>query len=637
MRHLIGLLVIGLLAASAYAAPPTEPVADLQAFLNDRGCDVGTADGQWGKATTRGAEQFAARSGIAIERPVSAELLLSLHASDAKCGPVDILGRFVPAEILARVAEARSVGWQCPVNTIDLNEVLEAKSVKSITGMQSNYNNQHDLPGYDTLLRFVPSVAGLEARAYITADDELKTALVNKLAEWAGAGALTKTRDCSPSSGNNCGQPWQTPNGNDPAPSYDFLAVQYQMMPLALGYYAYLQDFEPKVLARQHQAIAAWLDVFNGRLYGDAEVLLGGTMNDNLPTLFNEMRAGNAVAVRARLEKIAAGLDSLILDDGSLKDKTTRGSRAMKYHFGGLDSLMIALEVLKANGMDLYPQFEYRLHRSAKIFLDAYDDQSTIYPWAKVNLESPGDPAKQDFSFEKDIQYAGNTSWFYIYSHRYPDDPQTARIVSLLKSTNTLHDQDSVSGLGLQCLYMASLPQLIGPGLDEDLAEQKRLADAPEFSFTGAMATEERDGDHFIRYTFSFIGAQVKGSPVSLRPLRVDADFYGGTSAKLETANELSLNMTRRQFSEAASRSADYLSCGEGAARFDEYSQDQQIYLHFSSDPGINKCVLEIMSEADRKLVLSFMNATREMGLAAGDPGADLVTIYDVVANRPFR
>jgi hypothetical protein len=73
------------LVLSVPSAAAQEPVAEFQAFLVERGCDVSTADGSWGRRTTAAAEVFASNAGVAIERPVTKELLAQLRATDVRC------------------------------------------------------------------------------------------------------------------------------------------------------------------------------------------------------------------------------------------------------------------------------------------------------------------------------------------------------------------------------------------------------------------------------------------------------------------------------------------------------------------------------------------------------------------------
>ena len=79
---LCGFVALALLVPPAAAQ---EPVAEFQAFLVERGCDVSTAGGSWGRRTTAAAEVFASKAGIAIERPVTKELLAQLRATDVRC------------------------------------------------------------------------------------------------------------------------------------------------------------------------------------------------------------------------------------------------------------------------------------------------------------------------------------------------------------------------------------------------------------------------------------------------------------------------------------------------------------------------------------------------------------------------
>ena len=85
MRVRILLFGFAALIFSALPASAQELAAEFQAFLSERGCDVGVADGAWGPRTTAAARVFSTQSGIAIDRPVTDQLLTQLRASDVRC------------------------------------------------------------------------------------------------------------------------------------------------------------------------------------------------------------------------------------------------------------------------------------------------------------------------------------------------------------------------------------------------------------------------------------------------------------------------------------------------------------------------------------------------------------------------
>lgn len=616
-----------------------EPVAEFQTFLNQRGCDVGTADGQWGKATTRGADEFAALSGIAITRPVTADLLVSLASSDSKCLSRNFLERFVPTDVLDGVVGARAQGWQCPPNTIDLNEILGLKSVPAIKGLTSNFNNSGEIAGYREMGVMASSLSGFAVRAYINDDDELKRLLIGKLAEWANAGAFLKTKDCSPQANKGCNAEWKDPQGNDVAEWKDYAAVHEATGGISRAYYALLADFDTSGLSTKHKAITRWLEQFDKRVPLNDDIYFGSGLNFSWARLTSQTHQNKPLEFIERLRTMVTGLEANVLDDGSLKDRTTRGARALFYHFAALEEVLFSLEILKANGIDAYPQYAERLHKAVKLFLDAYDDPSAIYPWAQVNLGSPGDYRVQEFGAATDkLRFASfASSWPYIYALRFPDGENTARIAGLFKRIGQLHDQDSYAGIGLQCLYMASLPQVTGWDLADQYPVTEAMASLPKFTFTAtAVETEEAD-DRLLAYTVRVAGARIGDKPTFLKPLRIYARFPYGNASEISSASRLSLNIFRREFREVASRAADYLSCGAQAALTDDNSHDQMVTLQYSSDPMINGCVLSKMSPADSARVLALMDATRDLAVAAGDPGADLVKIYDEVASKPFR
>ncbi len=253
----------------------------------------------------------------------------------------------------------------------------------------------------------------------------------------------------------------KTKRGTELSSEKDSDSVLERIFPVAFAYYLLLADHEPDTLAAEHAAIDKWLKQFGRRLRNHSthpEIFFGFGIGWQWVNLMYDLERKGDAAFQARLRRVKTGLNRLVLADGSLKDRTTRGSRAIWYHFASFNEVMVTLEILKANGLDLYPEYEARLRKSAKIFLDAMDDPASIYPWAKTDFRSSGDPRKQDWD-PTALKVADNgPSWFYIYQYRFPDDENSRRIRELLKPMGPgVHRRDMAIGIGLSCFYRAAM------------------------------------------------------------------------------------------------------------------------------------------------------------------------------------
>lgn len=611
------------LFALILSGPPAlaqEPVAEFQNFLLERGCDVGTADGQWGRRTTAAAQVIAARSGIAIDRPVTTELLDRLEVSTARCDTVAIIERFIPEDVLESLEFAKSQKWLCPVENTKLADIENLEPVDAIAGLQSNMNNQGQVPGMNDLVAMVMNMSALYVRGYVNEDADLKAAMIEKLADWASRGAFMKTVDCGAHSRLDCGQPWQDPSGNDPAPSYDFHATQNSIVHLGLGYDMFLAGYEPTRYAAEHSAIRRWFDFFYDRMHETTRINFGFGVEYNWANLNKELQQNRAADFEARLKRLAEGLDAQIFADGSLKDRTTRGARATGYHFGALNEVFVSLEILKANGIDLYPQLSERLEKSVAIFLNAVDDPTSIYPWAKVNLESPGDYQKQEYNPEG-LRYGGG-SWMFIYLYRFPGTDNAVRVKALMDKYEMQADQDIGVGAGLQCLYTAGLPQLGGP------------KPTPKFTFEAATIWVEEEREDRIFYQVQFRKPMFGDKPVFIPTFQLGVGF-NGKLGDLKNIASFAIGLDRTALIDRESMKADYSVCSDQSVDvMDNGAQWLQLYLGRLGDRNV--CIYDLMTP-DESLVWRTMFANfdkiidSQQGTANAEIGATLRTYYDAL------
>lgn len=412
--------------------------------------------------------------------------------------PTDILAHFIPKDVLDSFnsvnAATRNVA--CRGHEFDRPDAtLSALEPQMKLSGETSQMKDVDATVGKNLEDFQNAVSRIGTSAFVQGDDAQKTLVIKFLAKWATAGAYLQTIDCQKEA---CAPEWQTHRGTEKSQMKDSSIVLERVLPIAYMYYLTLRDYKPVELASEHKAIEAWLDAWERRLPKSPRSLnfkveFGQGLGFQIwaVPVFDLVNKGPE-AFQIRLEAVAKQLPSLILDDGSLKDRTTRGSRALWYHFAGLDETFVELEELKANGIDLYPALAPKLDKAVGIFLQAVSDLdagkngpknlNSIYKWAKKDFNSAGDPRTQMFNSVEGEGWDEGSSWMYIYMHRFPD-AQNAKHLRALVAGMKLTETDDAQSLNLGCIYRMADPQL----LELEAAESQALDEPEELKVAAAF------------------------------------------------------------------------------------------------------------------------------------------------------
>lgn len=136
--------------------------------------------------------------------------------------------------------------------------------------------------------------------------------------------------------------------------------------------------------------------------------------------------------------------------DGSLPLETARGPRALWYQRHALASLVVIAEIANNQGIDLYGYSVdgHDLHDAVRFLLDAIDDPALVQPYAGTDT--------QDLSFlERRGHHRNYMAWAEIYAARFPERPESARLLSLVRETdpNFRPMIDDYSGGNTTCLF----------------------------------------------------------------------------------------------------------------------------------------------------------------------------------------
>ena len=73
-----------------------------------------------------------------------------------------------------------------------------------------------------------------------------------------------------------------------------------------------------------------------------------------------------------------------MLEDGSIKNRTTRGNRGLWYHHTGLIETIVTLEMARKHGLKIPSSLEQRIERAGEIFIRGFEDHSYMDKWAEV-------------------------------------------------------------------------------------------------------------------------------------------------------------------------------------------------------------------------------------------------------------
>ena len=133
-------------------------------------------------------------------------------------------------------------------------------------------------------------------------------------------------------------------------------------------------------------------------------------------------------------KKALQALDKIVLEDGSIKDRTTRGNRGLWYHHTGLIETIVTLEMARKHGLKIPSSLEHRIEKAGEIFIRGFEDHSYMDKWAKIAYRGVFTPEQ---NFRKDLNLPNGNAWLYIFSYRYPQFLQIDLTILLLNTQKT--------------------------------------------------------------------------------------------------------------------------------------------------------------------------------------------------------
>lgn len=365
----------------------------------------------------------------------------------------------VPMDVISQAASLppERILDLCRANTDqDLRVLVSTPIPTRVYGYNSRMDNRERVEGAVELDSLTTAISRLSVVALATENASLERQTIAGLARWADANAFLETRNCV-QGGNlddSCTE-WTRDDGQDLSAKKDHSSVQMAIAAIQAGYFSSLADTASQAMPDEHQSITSWLEEFQGRMKRPTNVYFGLQMGWWWPAVNRQWAEGDYGQAQASMRRLIEGLDDLVLADGSMRDRTTRGDRSLWYHNSAINETIHSIEMARAAGVNVPPELENRLHAAVTLFLEALDDYSVLDQWAQQRTNASYIGGTQDWS----STWQNNTwggSWWHIYPYRYPAHPNSSRLRSLVPTSARSAYTDQEIGLGVGCLYNAA-------------------------------------------------------------------------------------------------------------------------------------------------------------------------------------
>ena len=376
----------------------------------------------------------------------------------------------------------------CGFDGYSLNwQVINKDLAPRIKGFNSRMDNESSVEGVHSRQvrdKYLESIT----YAMVSEDLELKEKLFDKLYDWASEDALSATMQCYSNANKGqdilpaCEGEWSDPDGQDLAPIKDATLVLELVMSLNYVYKLYFSDYQPK--DERHKVIKGWFESFYHRIKPARDFYFGNFAGFYFPNI--AIQHSQNKNYKSMVKKMVKGLDEWTLADGSMKNRTTRGNRALWYHHSGIGEAFIIMEIARTANVEIPDTLEKKLLKAVELFHDAYLDHSVIEPWAKEAHNSQASNGHQE-DMPDLVDVSTLSAWFNIFQLRYPEH-RTAKWLNqeLTSNSNSLKIAEN-TGVTLGCIHQA-----LADSSPEGLAkqEEKRINAASKLSIADSSPEE---------------------------------------------------------------------------------------------------------------------------------------------------
>ena len=305
--------------------------------------------------------------------------------------------------------------------------------------------------------------------AMVSEDLELKEKLFDKLYDWASEDVLSATMQCYSNANKGqdilpvCEGEWSDPDGQDLAPIKDATHMLEVVMSLNYVYKLYFADYKPK--DERHKVIMGWFESFYYRIKPAKDFYFGNYVGWYLPNI--SIKHSQNKNYKSMVKNMVKGLDEWTFADGSMKNLTTRGNKALWYHHRGIGEAFIIMEIARTANVEIPTTLEKKLLKAVELFHDAYLDHSVIEPWAKEAHNSQASNGHQ-----KDMPaldwISSLSAWFNIFQLRYPEHRTAKWLNQELTSKSLSLKIAENTGVTLGCIHKA-----LADSSPEGLAKQE--------------------------------------------------------------------------------------------------------------------------------------------------------------------
>jgi len=378
----------------------------------------------------------------------------------------------------------RSCGYEYfTPNWQEINKDLAPK-IKGYNSKMDNWRKVEGAYSREVLIKY------LEASTYAMVSDNeaLKEKLFDKLYYWASKDALSATMQCYFSSGPfdiapACEGEWSDPDGQDLAPIKDATVAVETVLSLNYLYKLFYADHKPE--DDRHKVILGWFERFYPRIKTAKDFYFGNSVGWHFPNI--SIKHSLNKDYKSLVENMVKGLDEWSFSDGSMKDRTTRGNRALWYHSNALGEAFIILEIAKIANVKIPNSLETKLLKAAELFNDAYLDHSVIEPWAKKRHNSQASNGRQEFNSNLD-SVSFYSSWMQIFQLRYPEHRTAKWLNQELTSRAQSLKSNVVTGVPIGCISKA---------IADSSPESKAKVKAQQIKAISELSIFEVDGQTF--------------------------------------------------------------------------------------------------------------------------------------------
>jgi hypothetical protein len=352
--------------------------------------------------------------------------------------PADVMSQFknVPMDTKKKF---------CSASEQSESRFYDTEPVDKIQGWNSRMDNRENVTGAEATDEFTRGASVMLTSLWALEDDVNKELAFNTLYKWAKADAWGKTVRCYLN--DSCGKYWARSDGQDPFPGHDDNQAALYVFHIAYAYRVTFADYSPN--DDRHITIKKWINKWvktRMKVFND----FGNDSGWRLPAIFANARQGKVN--KNQIVEFLTFIDKTILDDGSVKNRTTRGNRSLWYHHASMADTMIALEIANSVGAEIPQSLLNKIEKAANVFVKGFKDPHTMHQWAKKKYNSQY-AGSGDIIFKDDLNQVTGKSWLYTFMYRFPDSPVSTEIAELLAGGESKAIMDVYIGFGLGCVY----------------------------------------------------------------------------------------------------------------------------------------------------------------------------------------